>query len=207
MPSAGHAAILFNERLFQRTTVDTHADRHAVFLCLIHHSLHPLRASDVARIDADFVCSALHGCNGQAVIKNDVCHQRMWIWRLMAFKLSAASMVGTATRMISQPACSSLKIWATVAAASSVFVLHIDWIRIGFPPPIFRFPIRISFVILRSICYSPFYNRFRISLNNTSTISAIKTAMPAICTMPSLSGSTGLAAHQLNEQKHQTASV
>ena len=71
-----HAAILFNERLFQRTTVDTHADRHAVLLCLIHHSLHPLRASDVARIDADFVCSALHGCNGQAVIKMNVCHQR-----------------------------------------------------------------------------------------------------------------------------------
>ena len=38
----------------------------------------------------------------------------------------AASMVGTATRMMSQPACSSFKIWATVAAASSVFVLHID---------------------------------------------------------------------------------
>ena len=73
----------------------------------------------------------------------------------MAFRLSAASIVGTATRIMSQPACSSFKICATVAAASSVLVLHIDWIRIGFPPPIFRFPIRISFVILRSICSSP----------------------------------------------------
>ena len=35
---------------------------------------------------------------------------------------------------------------ATVASTSSVFVLVMDWIRIGFPPPITRFPIFITFV-------------------------------------------------------------
>ena len=72
----GHAAVLFNERLFQGTAVDANTDRHTVFLCFIHHSPHPLCASDIARIDADLVCSALHGSNSQTVIKMNVCHQR-----------------------------------------------------------------------------------------------------------------------------------
>ncbi len=42
-------------------------------------------------------------------------------------------MVGTATRIISQPAFSRLKIWFIVDFTSSVFVLHMDWMRTGFP--------------------------------------------------------------------------
>ena len=59
----------------------------------------------------------------------------------------AASMVGTVQRMISQPACSNLWICSTVAFTSSVLVLVIDWIRIGFPPPISRSPILTTFVL------------------------------------------------------------
>ena len=55
-------------------------------------------------------------------------------------------MVGTAQRMISQPAFSSARICATVASTSSVFVLVIDWIATGLPPPIFLPPIFITFV-------------------------------------------------------------
>ena len=55
-------------------------------------------------------------------------------------------MVGTATRMMSQPAASKARIWLTVAFTSSVFVLHMDWIRTGFPPPIFLSPMEITFV-------------------------------------------------------------
>ena len=52
-----------------------------------------------------------------------------------------ASIFGTAQRMISQPAFSRARIWATVASTSSVFVFVIDCILIGLPPPIVTFPI------------------------------------------------------------------
>ena len=50
-------------------------------------------------------------------------------------------MVGTATRMISQPAFSRRRIWSTVECQSSVFVLHMDWMATGWPPPMATFPI------------------------------------------------------------------
>ena len=56
-------------------------------------------------------------------------------------KASAASKVGTVERMISQPASSSVRICAIVAAAFSVFVFVMDCTAIGFPPPITREPI------------------------------------------------------------------
>ena len=52
---------------------------------------------------------------------------------LISLRASAAFMVGTATRIISQPAFSRLKIWFIVDFTSSVFVLHMDWMRTGFP--------------------------------------------------------------------------
>ena len=58
----------------------------------------------------------------------------------------AASSVGTVQRMISQPALVSSFIWATVAATSSVLVFVMDWIRIGFPPPMILSPIATVFV-------------------------------------------------------------
>ena len=72
----GHAAVLLNERLFQGAAVDTNTDRHTIFLCFVHHSLHPLCASNVARVNADFVCAAFHGRDSQSVIKMNICHQR-----------------------------------------------------------------------------------------------------------------------------------
>ena len=54
---------------------------------------------------------------------------------LIALMAAAASMVGTATRMIWHPACSRRRICATVAATSSVAVLHMDWMATGAPPP------------------------------------------------------------------------
>ena len=47
-----------------------------------------------------------------------------------------------------------------------------------------------SFMPLNQMNYH--YNKFLISLNNTNNISVINAAMPAIWTMPSFSGSTGL---------------
>ena len=63
-----------------------------------------------------------------------------------SFSALAASMVGTAQRMMSQPAASRARIWAAVASTSSVLVLVMDWIIMGLPPPIFLFPICITFV-------------------------------------------------------------
>ena len=66
---------------------------------------------------------------------------------LILLILSAASIVGTATRMISHPAFSSLKICATHASTSSVFVFVIDWIAIFSPPPMHTSPI-CTFLVL-----------------------------------------------------------
>src|SRR6267143_5353238 len=48
----------------------------------------------------------------------------------------AASLSGTASRTISQPALTISSIWATVAPTSAVSVLVIDWMTQGAPPPI-----------------------------------------------------------------------
>ena len=66
---------------------------------------------------------------------------------------AAASLSGTATRMISQPASSSARICETVAATSCVFVLHIDWIATGYSPPIRTPPISTTFVSFLSNIY------------------------------------------------------
>ena len=52
----------------------------------------------------------------------------------------AASMSGTAQRMISQPTSSSPRIWRTVASTSRVSVLVIDWTEMSAPPPILTSP-------------------------------------------------------------------
>ena len=63
------------------------------------------------------------------------------ICRLISPSAFAASIVGTVQRISSQPASSSRWICATVAFTSSVLVFVMDWIRIGFPPPMTRSPI------------------------------------------------------------------
>ena len=87
----------------------------------------------------------------------------------------AASSSGTATRMISHPASSNAWIWATVAATSSVFVLHMDWMDTGAPPPTATLPTINFFVIL--IAY---FTNLNTSWNVTSSIKPISRTKPAV---------------------------
>lgn len=64
----------------------------------------------------------------------------MGLLAVISFRARAASMSGTAQRMMSQPRSASFRIWASVAAASWVFVLVMDWTAIGASPPIFTPP-------------------------------------------------------------------
>ena len=90
-------------------------------------------------------------------------------------KASAASMSGTASRAISQPAAASARIWASEPSTSVVLVLSIDWIETGAPPPTATGPTWIRFVSFRSIqCTS-----FQISLNVMNAINASSRIMPA----------------------------
>ena len=88
----------------------------------------------------------------------------------------AASMVGTATRTISQPACSKRSIWATVAATSSVRVLHMDWMATAAPPPMVTPPM---FICLLMGHPSSQVKSFHTSLKVTSAISASSSTNPA----------------------------
>src|SRR6185436_2796110 len=54
----------------------------------------------------------------------------------ISLRAIAASLSGTASRTISQPALTISSICATVAPTSAVSVLVIDWIATGAPPPI-----------------------------------------------------------------------
>ena len=69
---------------------------------------------------------------------------------LISFIAAAAFSVFTVTLTNSQPAFSNSFIWATVFSTSSVGVFVIDWIIIGFSPPIYKLPIFISLVFLLS---------------------------------------------------------
>ena len=69
-------------------------------------------------------------------------------------KASAASSVGTVSRAISQPAVQRALSWERLASTSVVFVLHMDWMETGAPPPTATFPTLICLVISRT---SPFY--------------------------------------------------
>ena len=57
---------------------------------------------------------------------------------------SASAGVGTATRTISHPAAARRRICSTVAAASRVWVVVIDWIVTGLAPPIVTGPTRTT---------------------------------------------------------------
>ncbi len=61
----------------------------------------------------------------------------------IAGSASASARPGTATLASSQPASASRPIWASVAAASDVSVVAIDWITTGAPPPIATPPTEI----------------------------------------------------------------
>ncbi len=62
-------------------------------------------------------------------------HQGMGCGGWMGPMARAASISGTASRVISQPAAASRLICFTVASTSSVGVLHMDWMLTGAPPP------------------------------------------------------------------------
>ena len=99
-------------------------------LLLFLHCSDSFFISDISRIDTDLIRSVFDCCNCQAIIKMYIRHQ----WNMdLLFNLADTFCRFhrcTATRMISHPAFSSLKICATHASTSSVFVFVIDWIAI-----------------------------------------------------------------------------
>ena len=70
-----HAFILFYQRLLKRAAVYADADRHLVFLCLIHHCLYAFSGPDISRVDPDLVCAILNCRNCQAIVKMNIRHQ------------------------------------------------------------------------------------------------------------------------------------
>src|SRR5438034_3049609 len=60
----------------------------------------------------------------------------------IVLRASASSQWGTATRTISHPAATSAAICCSVALTSAVFVVHIDWTRMGASPPTSTHPTR-----------------------------------------------------------------
>ena len=72
----GDAVVFFHQFFFQGTAVHPHANGNISFFCRIHNCLDTLIASDISRIDTDFVCAVFHGCNGHLIVKMNICHQR-----------------------------------------------------------------------------------------------------------------------------------
>src|SRR3990172_5948800 len=70
---------------------------------------------------------------------------------LISPSFSAASLTGTATRTMSQPAASSDQIWSSVASTSRVSVLVMDCTVIGASPPIMMEPSWICLVLRRGV--------------------------------------------------------
>src|SRR5438309_620915 len=60
----------------------------------------------------------------------------------IVFSAFASSQWGTATRTISHPAATRAAICCSVAFTSAVFVVHIDWTRMGASPPTSTHPTR-----------------------------------------------------------------
>ena len=73
--------------------------------------------------------------------------------RTISFNAAVPSSVGTLTRTMSTPASSQRRIWAMVAAASSVGVLVLVWTVIGLSPPTGTLPTWISRDLRRSMCW------------------------------------------------------
>src|SRR3989338_6280826 len=68
------------------------------------------------------------------------------IFFFISFMAAASSRFLTATRTISQPACSRPFIWATTAFTSAVSVFAIDCIETGALPPTLMLPTLICLV-------------------------------------------------------------
>ena len=64
-------AILFQEPLIQRSTVDANTDGDLLILTYIHHCLDPVFPADIAGVDADLGGTAFRSCNGQLIIEMD----------------------------------------------------------------------------------------------------------------------------------------
>ena len=74
---------------------------------------------------------------------------------VMSFNASASAGVSTETRMISQPMAASSRIWARVASASEVRVLHMDWMVTGEAEPTGTVPMEKLRVWRRRIIWFP----------------------------------------------------
>ena len=72
----GHTTVFFNERFLQRAGIHTHTDWYIPFLCDLHNLLQILLTTDIARVDADLICTILHRQYRQTIIEMNVCHDR-----------------------------------------------------------------------------------------------------------------------------------
>ena len=70
-----HTTVFFEKMLFQRTAVYAHPNRNSIFFRLIHHGLHLVFRSNIARIDPDLVRPVFNRCNGKSVVKVNIRHQ------------------------------------------------------------------------------------------------------------------------------------
>ena len=68
--------VFFQHPFFQGSRVHSDPDGNPPFLGRLYHRLHLFPASDVPRVDADFIDPALDRFQGQTIVKMDVRHQR-----------------------------------------------------------------------------------------------------------------------------------
>ncbi len=71
-------AVFFLQIFFQRTGIDTDADRYALVARAIDHGAYPICLADVARIDAQAIDTVIRHFQRDAVIEMDVGHQGHW---------------------------------------------------------------------------------------------------------------------------------
>ena len=71
----GHAPVLGQQGLFQGPAVDADADGDVFAGAGLGHRLDPVRAADVARVDAHLVGPGGNAFQGQTIVKMDVHHQ------------------------------------------------------------------------------------------------------------------------------------
>ena len=144
-------AIFFEQVLFEAAGIDPDADRAAVGARRGDDFADPLLRADVAGVDAQAGGAGVGGFERALVVKVDVGDDRHVRGADDLLQRRRAVGVGQDTRMMSAPASSQRRIWAIVAAASSVGVLVMVWTLIGASPPTGTEPTMICRDLRRSI--------------------------------------------------------
>ena len=69
-------AVFLDKILLQGSRVHSHADRDIVLSRLVDNSFHPVCASDVSRIDPDFVRTRIDSGERKLIVEMNVCYKR-----------------------------------------------------------------------------------------------------------------------------------